>query len=436
MHVRTRPITIVSIFAVCTVTFMMGLITPASAQIGEGTGLAEALRPEFFNRDIVIFVEGLDLDDTQRVIVEAMFDDYNDGFEEAQVAMTRSFEEMQETLQDADKSSVVRLALQPLHDLISTKTDLRLQLLSGVKTVLTDEQLTIWDSFLRRMRREKTMSKGRLDGEKIDLFKVIRDIRLPDSILREIQPILDEYEVILDAALIAREESFLRNQTALLESISNDQEPVNTTEAELQVNLRVRIREINDHYRDMIAQTLPGELGGEFLQIALEKAYPEIYRKSLLQRSLEAALELEDLEPETIVSIQEIQGTYSRELADINVTLLAKHQANQPQDMRDRIASLKARISGQRSSSPPSARNRRDTEQRDAITDNYMRKLEALLTIEQFAAIPQAQRFLERQRRLERLRSLEAMQQDGSASSIDVISLDKGKNKSPDRNKN
>ena len=88
MHIHKRPITLMPVFAICAMAFTMGLITPASAQIGEGTGLAEALNPEFFNRDIVIFVEGLGLDDTQRIIVEAMFDDYQDGFEEARVAMS------------------------------------------------------------------------------------------------------------------------------------------------------------------------------------------------------------------------------------------------------------------------------------------------------------------------------------------------------------
>ena len=50
----------------------------ASAQMEYVT---EAMQPAYFSRDLVIFAEGLNLDDTQEVIVEAMFDAYEDDFQ-------------------------------------------------------------------------------------------------------------------------------------------------------------------------------------------------------------------------------------------------------------------------------------------------------------------------------------------------------------------
>ena len=91
--------------------FLVSLALPAYGQIGGGTGLAEALYPEYFNRDIVTFADELELDDIQRVIVEALFEDYLYGFEEAKSFMSSRFESMQDELKSLDKASVVKAAV-------------------------------------------------------------------------------------------------------------------------------------------------------------------------------------------------------------------------------------------------------------------------------------------------------------------------------------
>ena len=54
---------------------------PTNAQLGEATSIARAMRPEYMTRDVQIFVEGLQLDPSQAMIIETLFDDYNDAFE-------------------------------------------------------------------------------------------------------------------------------------------------------------------------------------------------------------------------------------------------------------------------------------------------------------------------------------------------------------------
>ena len=53
------------------------MTTQASGQMEY---LAEAMRPQYMSRDLVVFAEGLNLDDGQEVIIEAMFDSYEDDF--------------------------------------------------------------------------------------------------------------------------------------------------------------------------------------------------------------------------------------------------------------------------------------------------------------------------------------------------------------------
>ena len=126
------------------------------------------------------------------------------------------------------------------------------------------------------------MHKGRLAGESIDLFHVLRDMRLPESIINRIQPVLTNYEIELDDALNRRNASFVDAQRALLDSITSMQEGMDTSVAERQITLRVDIRTVNDNFRESITEALPAEVNAEFRQLALERAYPSIYRKTML----------------------------------------------------------------------------------------------------------------------------------------------------------
>ena len=64
--------------------------------------MSEVMRPEYMTRDLVVFAELLNLDDTQEVIVEAMFDsyeyDFQNGWATTQERLNRIAEEMKEKL--------------------------------------------------------------------------------------------------------------------------------------------------------------------------------------------------------------------------------------------------------------------------------------------------------------------------------------------------
>ena len=348
MCVYLRPINYHRHLIVSALLILVGLAAPALGQIGDGTGLAEALNPEYFNRDIVTFADELELDDIQRVIVEALFEDYLYGFEEAKSLMSSRFESMGDELQSMDKRSVVKAALRPLRDLIDTKDTLREQLFTSVQTVLTNEQMLKWPSFLRRMTRVKTLSKGRLSGESIDLFYVLRDMRLPSSLINTIQPVLLDYEINLDYALNARNASFVLAQQTLLDSIADLNKGTDTRVAERQIKLRVAIRDVNNQSRELIADALQKKAGDIFHRLALERAYPTIFRRSMLQKLLSAALDLEDLEEDKLQEIRDFSQEYMTELVELNSVMLQDLLVSEPREMLDKIEAFKARSRGQK----------------------------------------------------------------------------------------
>lgn len=410
MCVYLRPINYHRHLIVSALLILVGLAAPAHGQIGDGTGLAEALNPEYFNRDIVTFADELELDDIQRVIVEALFEDYLYGFEEAKSLMSSRFESMGDELRSMDKGSVVKAALRPLRDLIDTKDTLREQLFSSVQTVLTNEQMLKWPSFLRRMTRVKTLSKGRLSGESIDLFYVLRDMRLPSSLINTIQPVLHDYEINLDYALNARNASFVLAQQTLLDSIADLNKGTDTRVAERQIKLRVAIRDVNNQSRELIADALQEKAGDIFHRLALERAYPTIFRRSMLQKLLSAALDLEDLEEDKLQEIRDFSQEYMTELVELNSVMLQDLLVSEPREMLDKIEAFKARSRGQKPTRTTS-RSRNAQFRINELSTPFITRLQDLLTQEQFASLPQAQRIIERQRRLDRLRIMETINQ-------------------------
>lgn len=410
MCVYLRPINYHRHLIVSALLILVGLAAPALGQIGDGTGLAEALNPEYFNRDIVTFADELELDDIQRVIVEALFEDYLYGFEEAKSLMSSRFESMGDELQSMDKGSVVKAALRPLRDLIDTKDTLREQLFTSVQTVLTNEQMLKWPSFLRRMTRVKTLSKGRLSGESIDLFYVLRDMRLPSSLINTIQPVLLDYEINLDYALNARNASFVLAQQTLLDSIADLNKGTDTRVAERQIKLRVAIRDVNNQSRELIADALQEKAGDIFHRLALERAYPTIFRRSMLQKLLSAALDLEDLEEDKLQEIRDFSQEYMTELVELNSVMLQDLLVSEPREMLDKIEAFKARSRGQKPTRTTS-RSRNAQFRINELSTPFITRLQDLLTQEQFASLPQAQRIIERQRRLDRLRIMETINQ-------------------------
>lgn len=415
--------------------------TAASAQIGEASGLAEALFPEYFKRDVVIFVEGLDLDETQRVIIEALIDDYLDGFEESKLQMSEGMEAMQENLVGMDQASVLKAALQPLKDLITSKQNLSDDFLGGVQVILTDEQLSQWNSFLRLLVREKTMSRGRLSGESHDLFHVLRDMRMPEFVRNKLQPILLEYEIALDAALKARNASFRRSQMDLLDAISANSDQ-DTTQAERQVQLRVAIRDTSDRYRTLLFEALPELARDEFRMMSLERAYPTIYRQTMLQKLLNTARELKELDEPTRLQVEGLQVQYLTNLHDLNSELLSKLQYSEPQDMLDRIETFKARMEKRPRSTTNRNTSRANLYQREELAKPYLDSLRALLTIGQFDSLPNARRIIDRQQRIDRLRALKGFEgreaspriKDGPRALTPVKDKNQDKNRGDDWN--
>jgi hypothetical protein len=226
----------------------------------------EALEADFQRRDIPIFVRQLKLTEDQGVVLETLFVEYESTFQpEAEGIMTsmaemgrnlmRAFasperqQQMRETMEkiqqevrdaeaangpmdeearraffrermqkaaeqfateaqnsglDAEMKAAMGEMLSKLESWQGRKAQLRDSFAAGLKAVLDDDQVAQWPAFERFLTREKTLPRGRISGENVNLFLVVDELRLPPEEFAKIEPMFDEYEARLDTALRAR----------------------------------------------------------------------------------------------------------------------------------------------------------------------------------------------------------------------------------------
>ena len=99
---------------------MFMTILPAERSHAQLSAVAQAMEPEYFTRDLLIFIEGLDLDETQAVIAEAIFDDYEMQFDEGKLRMEQEIEaltnEIKEMKGQGQQDRILEMVVMPIQD--------------------------------------------------------------------------------------------------------------------------------------------------------------------------------------------------------------------------------------------------------------------------------------------------------------------------------
>lgn len=368
--------------------------SPTSAQFGEAMGITRLMAPEYLRRDLVIFEQGLQLDEAQRLIADAMFNEYELQITQGVENMRQRFEDLRPELAGASEGDVMKLVFRPFKEWAAERENLNQQFLENIKVLLTPEQLERWPAFERRLFREKKLVDGRLSGESINLFDIVRDMHLSPQVRAQIEPILDEYSIQLDEALRRREAITAGPANQMLLALEAQDSQKTLAAYQSLIDRRVQVRNINDTYIDLIADALPSDLGMELRRNALERGYPRVFRTTPVQRIFAAAKELPDLEPGILQAIIAIEAGYLSELEDLNQILLNAVRQYEPVEQRHQAEAVANRMAGRQTSKPDDPTKDLFL-RRDNLSRDYTRQLHALLTPEQFAQLPGGYRWIE-----------------------------------------
>jgi hypothetical protein len=443
---------------------------------GGGGGMAdirEQLEPDFIRRDVPVFVQQLQLDSTQGLVLETLMGDYEESYEtastevqgeirdlgrqvfssmvspemrermmtvgqEVQEDLRRLAEERGAPLSEEERRTFFRERMQQIQqqmaaesqaggnaemkrlmgDMFTRFEDWRVQkdtmrkdFVDGLKATLSDDQLALWPAFERFLTREKTLPRARLAGEGTNLILVLDNLELPPAAFEKVEPLLDNYEVRLDEALRARNDFLFQSTGKLFKALEQGDANDANRILERQVDFRTAVRDVNDEYRTAFVSALGEMPEAKLLEdTILAEAYERVYRATNTRRAFDAALKMEGVDPGVLESIVALDQSYGVELSGLNrqlyETLRKEEPARTARDAQRFVGMVTAAMNGDFSAmgmgggmggmfgrgdeGPDPVREAFD--KREKVEDSYADRLKALLTPEQFEALPKPQR--------------------------------------------
>ena len=272
---------------------------------------------------------------------------------------------------------------------VRTKARLREEFVTQVLAQLSGEQLERWPSLDRTLTRHKKLPQGRLDGERIDLLKVVEKLGL-DEIEREaITQQLYDYEVSLHDALVARDAFLIDAGEAVDKALASGNADKALSVVDRSTAFRVAVRTVNEQFTDTIAARLSDPNDARLPQMVRRASYPRVYRRTRAQKAFDAALALGGLDEDTRTGIDDLQEAYDEGLEVINERLRQTIHKNQPLEPRRPIEHTKEIMSGEAAVFNPGDDPIRSAfRKRSEFDERFMKQLYAMFTLEQVATLP------------------------------------------------
>ncbi|MDZ4753905.1 MAG: hypothetical protein SGJ11_05345 [Phycisphaerae bacterium] len=380
-------------------TVAVSLLAPAStasAQFGGSAGFEEAMVPDFLSRDISLFVDSLGLEAWQRPILESLLSDYKLSFDAGLDAMREKMTKVKDNLSSgADPDTIMKQILQPLETWGDEKKRLKEEFLDNVKSQLTDQQVERWPKFERAIRREKSIDRGELQGETIDMILIIRELQFAPPVMQGLEPAIEEYETRLDEALAARQRKIDQEQPKIKDAMAVNDQRAGVASMESIMSARVAVRDVQDQHRPALTEAILKVAGPEqsakFKKAALERAYPKVYRTDPILPLFDAARAAEGITAEQTAALDALQVQYVVEIAEVNGRLTDAYRADEPREPRRRVDLMIARAEGsdaakQLRSEPAATAAARKA--RDETHDKYRKAILAILSEEQQKTMP------------------------------------------------
>ena len=360
------------------------------------------MRPEYFSRDLLLFIEGLELSDGQQIIVELAFEDYEHDFHAGIETMNQKITKVAENVDQLrdNEDQLLATVLAPIQDWAIEREVLNEQLLENVRVLLDEQQQARWAAFSRQLYREKNLPHGLLAGESVNLFHVTRDMQLEPWVGTPIEPALNAYASDLDDALRNRfSQSLVQPGSGFAEVIRRRESgsPEDVARRKGMLKARVAVRDVNDATIEKVAAALGGEEGQTFRREALKRGYGRVFRSTPAQRVFHAAFECQAVKDDATLrtAVQNLYDEYLGYLDEANEGLLEATRQYEPDKLSNAVENTARRARGEnitRMDDPtrPLYQTRRE------MGAEYIERLKELLGREAFQELDGARRFLPR----------------------------------------
>ena len=288
--------------------------------------------------------------------------------------------------EEAEKATADDVA-SAARTLLAERTQLKHGFETDLTLLLSDEQAEAWPAVDRHLRRLNTLSKGQFAGESLDLYRLLDEVSpgaLPGATLKD-------YEMRLNDALSNRNQYLTESEVDSFLAWAEQDFDKTIELMERESELRLAVRDVNDEFIQTIASGLDASQATSFRQAARERSYRAAYRKTREQRLFEQAKAIEDLDPDVLGAITNLETTYLEELAVAIDRLVAAIHDFEPTQKKRMIELMQKVRSGSfdfqdRPANPIMDGHR----QRRQLGRRYAKQLQSLLTPQQYDNLPGA----------------------------------------------
>jgi len=310
------------------VVVLLGLLaSPARAQFGMGMGGGDPMEMSIAREAVDRYAEILGFDDVQRETALMLHREYLDSYKQASDALTDAMRKLQE---EAGRSRDWEAMMKPMGKIMlgwmDRSAELESQFLSDLRMLAIEPaQEEAFVRVERAHRREQVGVWGQMvtvSGGTINLFDVAQSVEVDGN--GDARQALLSYEAEIDPIYertIDRVSDFTRQQLKQMQEGFEWDEEAMTRMQEAMTDLSdlgKQAKSINARYARQIMQLLPAERQAAWDREVKERTWPTVYRKSKVERQMEAAGKLEDLSSTQRESLDAMRQSYEREASPIN----------------------------------------------------------------------------------------------------------------------
>jgi Spy/CpxP family protein refolding chaperone len=390
---------------------------------GGGGMFGQGMGPAVTSREMEQYVQFLGLDADQKSAAMSLFEAFQQESEEASRTMRDRMQELRQQAMDEgmeggggwQRFGEEMRKFRTGHQQAETK------FFEDVKTILTPEQAAKFPELERDRRRDRTMQRGLLSGERVDVVRLVEALQLTPEQKAPLGATLDQYKQELDRELIARNAFQDEAMTKMAELFRSDDPDAMEKLWEDGRKVADRVREVNKRYAREVEALLPADKQASFNEGVQRESFPMIYRQSYSSRAVQAAMEFADLDENQKTALTALQESHTREIAALNKKIQTawedREKTIKPSDMM-RGGFGGGGFGGGRGGGGGMGGFEDDTirdlrRERRELEDAGLEKLQALLTPEQVAKLPEREGRGQRGEGGERRRGRDGQQEGG-----------------------
>lgn len=281
-------------------------------------------KPSITARELGMIARVLQLTPAEQESLDALRDGYEAALRVRREYISEAIGERVELAQATGDLSVAQVETDESKKYEEEAGKLHKAFLEDLKSLLTREQADRWPLVERELRRFRSIGKGRLAGESVDLVRVVDDGFSEAWANKAAAEVLLAYAVAIDGALLRRDAACSpEKQTEFSKLVGENRDAALRLWEEAQA-ARIELRDLNLRFAARLAATLPEETGERLNRRVFELSYPSLVKPSRSETTIRGAAGLETLDARQRTAITEVVNLYEKrrwgillEMADV-----------------------------------------------------------------------------------------------------------------------